>query len=235
MERAAHECVSTLTQSAGDAFQSNFAFDGVTPTADHDGNTYSTAFTNVGADRSVYSQWTIVAADTWELKEITIPASPSGGTWNYTTSVGAYFDCVALALGSSHHGTTADSWESVSSKFGESGQANFLDSTSNELYLSDVRIDLGKQRRNHRGRDYGETMLLCQRYYQTMGVLCLTSAWTTVANAMRFATMRAAPTVTTTPQSGSGAAFAVHNNNLLYQSAGNSVVSGGSVTLESEL
>ena len=51
---------------------------------------YSIAFRNSGVDRSYVSNFTISASATWEYKTIAVSASPSAGTWNYTTGAGFF-------------------------------------------------------------------------------------------------------------------------------------------------
>src|SRR5690606_24609922 len=70
---------------------------------------YCVSLRNNGINRSVVLEYTINAANTWEFKELTIPASPSSGTWNYTTGIGCRV-VWTLMCGNTFH-TTPGSWQ----------------------------------------------------------------------------------------------------------------------------
>ena len=114
-------------------------------------------------------EYTISSANTWEKKIIT--ASPTAGSTSFITSSagsisnGSYGFGVSfnLALGSNFHGTN-DTWE-ANAKYGTSNQVNFLDSTSNNLYLAEVQLEEGIQATPFQHEDMSATLFKCQRYF----------------------------------------------------------------------
>lgn len=105
--------------------------------------TYCISFRNVGGDRSYVATYTINVTETWEYKTVTIPASPSGGTWDYVNSIGLIINWV-LASGSGFH-TTANAWQ-TGNFLATAAQVNNMSSTSNFFWLTGVRMSLGDPR-----------------------------------------------------------------------------------------
>ena len=68
-----------------------------------------------------------------------------------------------LAVGSSDH-VSADSWIQ-SDSCATSNQVNFMDSASNEWYLTGCQFELGDKATPFEHRSIGEEMILCQRYF----------------------------------------------------------------------
>lgn len=118
---------------------------------------------NFGGDRSCVIEYTITAADTWEYKTVTFPASPSAGTWDYTTDVGLTLNWV-LSIGSTYQ-TTAGAWQ-TGSFFGTANQVNSTSSTANNFKLWGVTMGLGATVAPFWPRSFGQELALCQRYYQ---------------------------------------------------------------------
>ena len=127
---------------------------------------YCFSIRNSVADRSYVAEYTINAADTWEYKTITIPASPSAGTWNYTNSVGAFFTW-ALACGSTLQ-TTAGTWQ-TGNYITTANQVNATDSTANNFYLTGVNVAPGAAAAVLTIPDYGSELIRCMRYYELQG------------------------------------------------------------------
>ena len=113
-------------------------------------------------DRSYVGEYTVSASDTWEFKTITISASPSAGTWNYTTGNGCSITFV-LAAGSTVQ-TTANAWQ-TGNYWATSNQVNACDSTSNNFRLAGVQLEIGSLPTPFEGRTFAEELRLCQRYY----------------------------------------------------------------------
>lgn len=123
--------------------------------------TYCIALSN-NVDRSWVQQYTINAADTWEFKTLTITASPSAGTWDYTTNTGASLVFV-LASGSTYHGTNT-TWNS-SAVYATSSQVNGMSSTANNFYLAGVQLERGSVATPFSTRPFSEELTIAQRYY----------------------------------------------------------------------
>jgi hypothetical protein len=120
------------------------------------------ALTN-NSDRSYVAEYTVNVADTWEYKTVTVTASPSAGTWNYTTTTGL---SVAFALmGGSTYQTTANAWQN-GVFYNTSNQVNVLDNTANFFRLTGVKMELGSVATPIQFRSFQEELALCKRYYQ---------------------------------------------------------------------
>jgi hypothetical protein len=126
---------------------------------------YCIAVRNSGGDRSFVSEYTQSVTDTWEKEEIDITASPSAGTWDYTTGIGIHLSFV-LAMGSSLHGT-ADTWESEAD-LSTSNQVNACDSTDNNFMLSQVQLEAGGVATDFEVKNYADELARCQRYYEVL-------------------------------------------------------------------
>lgn len=124
---------------------------------------HSVAVTNAGADRSYIATYTVDAANTWEYKFISLGASPSAGTWDYTTGVGLVVQFVLAAGGTFQ--STAGVWQ-TGNYLATSAQPNCLDSTANFFRLADVRIVPGQLQYPPRFEPFAVKYARCRRYYQ---------------------------------------------------------------------
>lgn len=178
--------------------------------------THCVAFRNNAAgtpDRSYIGTYTINTTNTWEYKTVTVTASPSAGTWDYTTGSGLEVSFI-LAAGSTFQ-TTAGAWQ-TGNFYGTSAQVNCLDSTSNFFRLTGVRMELGNAASPLEFMPFGRELRRCQRYYQksfnyatapaqNAGLAGMLSIPSTVGASTIFppymtpfvVTMRTAPTVMT--------------------------------------
>ncbi len=107
-------------------------------------------------------QYTIDAADTWEYKTLTwiantdhtIPEDNSTGLHIYWW----------LAAGDTFDGSPmATTWANNTNRV--EGQTNFLDSDTNEFYITGCKMEVGSVATPYRHESYGETLTKCQRYY----------------------------------------------------------------------
>ena len=57
-------------------------------------------------------------------------------------------------------------WTANSGLLGFTGQDNFFDNTSNELYITGVQLEVGSVATDFEHRSYGQELALCKRYYQ---------------------------------------------------------------------
>lgn len=118
---------------------------------------------NYAADRAEVKEFTINTTNTWEKKVLTFDASPAGGTWNYTDSVGLYLG-ITLMAGSTYQ-TTPDAWQ-TGEFHATASQVNGADSTSNNLWITQVQIESGTTASPFEYRNYTSELDMCQRYYQ---------------------------------------------------------------------
>ena len=117
-------------------------------------------------------EYTINSANTWEKKEITI--SPTAGSTSLITASGG---AIAndngkgiqigwnLAFGSDYTGATNNTWSSNTSHFATSNQVNWMDSTSNNFYLTQVQLEIGEKATPFEHRSFADELHRCQRYY----------------------------------------------------------------------
>ena len=174
--------------------------------------TYCVGLRNSAADRSYVAEYTQSVTDTWEKATIKVTASPSAGTWDYTTGLGLNMS-FPFAAGSTVH-TTADSWN-TGSFVATSSQVNAMDSTSNFMRFALIQVEEGIVATDFERRAVGEELALCQRYYaemvsgpnaQAMGMVYRASSNTAGIGIDVPTPMRAVPSIT---QVG---AFNIHGN-----------------------
>jgi hypothetical protein len=178
--------------------------------------TFGGALANGTLARSYPFTYTISVANTFEYKTITV-AGDTSGTWATTNSAGIYvwFDmgCGATYLG------TAGAWAGADYR-GATGDTKLVATTGATFYITGVQLEKGATATSFDYRDYGRELIMCQRYYYQFSstglsdyayaytpyspATYLTLPNTSASMPMYFpVTMRAAPTVTGTPNVGS--------------------------------
>jgi hypothetical protein len=163
--------------------------------------TFGGSFRNSGNNYSYPFSYTILAANTWEQKIITV-AGPTAGTWiGATNGIGTHL-IFSLGTGSTGSGTAgawaATNYESVT------GATSVVGTNGATWYITGVQLEEGSQATPFEYRHYTTELQLCQRYYAT-GTSYLQTSGTAPGGANFFSstfkvTMRAAPTgaITTT-------------------------------------
>ncbi len=164
--------------------------------------TYCLSVTAPDGSRNIIKEYTVSASNTWEKKTIIIPGDTSG-TINNDNGQGLWLQWVLIA-GTDRH-KAADSWSGTTSDIATSNQVNACDSTSNNIYLAGVQLEVGDTATDFEHRSFGDELARCQRYYFVndpdavvtyMASGAYTSHATTAIHVVNFpATMRAAPTV----------------------------------------
>jgi hypothetical protein len=112
------------------------------------------------------SEYTINSANTWEQKTINIPPltnSNSGGTIANDNGVGIKFE-FSLAYGSNFTTSSLDQWL-TSAHYASTNQVNWMDSTSNDFYLTGVQLEIGEKATEFEHEPFETTLHKCQRYY----------------------------------------------------------------------
>ena len=116
---------------------------------------------------SFVKEFTISSADTWEKKEIVVtPDSQIKG------SDGAIANdngrgirvFIGLAWGTDYHRADG-TWGTGTGRFATSNQVNWLDSTSNNFYLTGLQVEVGEQATPFEHRSFGDELARCQRYF----------------------------------------------------------------------
>jgi len=160
---------------------------------------YCLSLRNGGADRSCVQEFSISAANTWEYKTVTFPASPSAGTWDYGTGIGVYLT-FSLASGSNYH-TTAGTWQ-TGNLAATAAAINGVNTGAGNFLFTGMQLEAGAIASPFAARSFGAELALCQRYYQV--IQCGDRMQAAGANhfaqtpAPFMARMRAAPTAAIT-------------------------------------
>jgi len=155
--------------------------------------TYCVSFINSGSDRSYVAEYTINTTNTWEYKTITVSASPTAGTWDYSTGVGLRVRW-ALATGTTFQ-TTANTWQ-TGNFFATSNQVNGTNTGATDFRLTGIVLNEGSAALPFTlfGQDFAGEVRACQRYYEKSYDLTTPPATTGVAG------WRATATHTGNPQ-----------------------------------
>jgi hypothetical protein len=122
---------------------------------------HSVTASNSGSDRSYAGEYTIATANTWQLCTVTMTASPTAGTWNYTTSLGLDLR-FALVSGATFMGAP-NTWLS-SNIFASTNQVNGAGTIGNVFAIAGVDIYPGTAARSFSYRPFDEEFTLCRRY-----------------------------------------------------------------------
>ena len=109
--------------------------------------------------------YTVSSANTWEFKSLTFSGYTATALPNEDEAELRIFWW--LASGSTYAGGTLNdnTWNNTAANRA-AGQVNCLDNTSNNFYLTGVKMEVGSRPTPFRHRTEAEELARCQRYYQ---------------------------------------------------------------------
>jgi hypothetical protein len=156
--------------------------------------------------RTYAFSYAINAANTWELKTVTVPGD-TAGTWTADNGMGLQ---VSFDLGSgTTFRTSAGAW--TAGQFnGVTGSTNLVATPGATWMLTGVQLEAGTVSTPYERRSYGQELELCYRYCQVMnynsiysgsgvGTAFVATKWSTtdavLINVPLLSTMRAAPSL----------------------------------------
>ena len=124
--------------------------------------TFGGSVLNSASNRSYPFTYTILAANTWEYKTVTI-AGDTTGTWLTTNGVGIrlYFN---LGAGSTVSGT-AGSW-SGSTFYSATGATSVVGTNGATWYITGVQLEQNTSATPFERRLYDKELISCQRYFE---------------------------------------------------------------------
>jgi hypothetical protein len=124
--------------------------------------TFGGSFANSAINRSYPFTYTIIAANTWEQKFITV-AGDTTGTWLTTNGRGiqVFF---GLGVGSTYSGT-AGAWAGAT-YVSATGATSVVGTNAATWYVTGVQLEEGSQATPFEYRHFTTELQLCQRYFQ---------------------------------------------------------------------
>jgi hypothetical protein len=152
-------------------------------------------------------QYSITTANTWQKVEITFDGYQTTAI-NNDNGQGFVISWWLVAGSTFSGGTyTENTWYTTNANRAV-GQVNIADSTSNDFYLTGVKLEVGSAATPFQHESYGDNLAKCQRYYNkhsgSMNIHGFYYNSSTSLAEMNFpVTMRSAPTLSATNGAGS--------------------------------
>jgi len=109
--------------------------------------------------------YTILAANTWEQKSITI-TGPTSGTFPTNNTAGLYL-IFGLGTGSTGSGT-AGAWTGANLQ-NVTGATSVVGTNAATWYITGVQLEKSTNASTFEFRSYGKELMLCQRYFEIVG------------------------------------------------------------------
>jgi hypothetical protein len=122
--------------------------------------TFGGALVNSAFNRSYPFTYSIAAANTWELKSVTI-AGDTSGTWiGSTNGIGLR---VYFGLGAADRAGTAGAWAGAG-YVTATGAVSVIGTLNATFYITGVQLEKGSTATSFDYLDYGRSLIQCQRY-----------------------------------------------------------------------
>jgi hypothetical protein len=128
--------------------------------------TFGGALQNNATNRSYPFTYTILSANTWEQKSVTI-AGDTTGTWVGATNGLGVRVRFGLGVGSTLSGT-AGAWNG-NNNLSSTGAVSVVGTSGATFYITGVQLEVGTQATSFEYRQVGTELSLCQRYYFQQG------------------------------------------------------------------
>jgi len=149
--------------------------------------------------------YTISSANTWQKVTVTFDGYQTTNFAN-DNGIGLGIQWWLLAGSTYSSGTlTSNTWHNTQANRAV-GQVNVMDSTDNNFYLTGVQLEVGSQATPFEHRSFGEELVLCHRYYQSVtyegfvsisvGIVYTNGVNAVVPMRYEFGKMRSTPTIT---------------------------------------
>jgi len=103
----------------------------------------------------------------WSKVELTFPADTTGAFGN-DANLSLFFQIWLLGGSNFTSGTLSETWTSVTNANRAVGISNFFSSTSNELYITAIQLEVGDVATEFEYMTKQESSMLCYRYYYKM-------------------------------------------------------------------
>jgi prepilin-type processing-associated H-X9-DG protein len=128
--------------------------------------TFSGSFQDTSGSVSYVFTYSIPSANTWTQITLNIPG-PTTGTWGTTNTAGMFVD-FNLGAGTNFNTSSPNTWLS-SSLYSTSTSTNIISTNGATFYITGVQLEQGSVATPFERRQFGQELLLCQRYYQVSG------------------------------------------------------------------
>jgi hypothetical protein len=125
--------------------------------------TLSVELENSGTTMTYSTTVTILVANTWEKKTITI-AGPTSGTWLTDTGIGLQINIGLFTNQNWLYGAVTGSWNANRYIF-NTAQTNFLSTAGDAVYFGNFQLEMGDTATDFESRPYQVELALCQRYF----------------------------------------------------------------------
>ena len=127
--------------------------------------TYALELYDADNTRQVSKSFSVTSS--WSKVELTFPADTTGAFDN-DANVSIYFQIWLHGGSSFTSGTLSETWTSVTNANRAAGISSFFSSTSNELYITAIQLEVGDVATEFEYITKQEALMLCYRYYYKM-------------------------------------------------------------------